>query len=227
MSPSRSIIRSSLGCKAEKGFPGRALCSNEDLPSINFSLSSKPRCNLRYPSSPMVSLKHVHPYAYGQFPLSLLASIRFYPIPFSLYPALLWIVYSEMKETSWESSPPLSTDSCDGRFPVYKKNSIPDKLPGIEFFIIKRSCEEGHPSIVFLNAPFPRERSGGDFPKLVLSFLRGDGHLLWFFFCFLVFGKGRRFKTHEYSKTHEKAVVIPCLKPEVRSRVITYLWQFP
>ncbi len=45
---------------------------------MNFSLSSKPRCNLRYPSSPMVSLKHVHPYAYGQFPLSLLASIRFY-----------------------------------------------------------------------------------------------------------------------------------------------------
>ena len=106
---------------------------------------------------------------------------------------------------------------------VYKKNSIPDKLPGIEFFIIKRSCEEGHSSIVLSNAPFPRERSGGDFPKLVLSFLRGDGHLLWFFFCFLVFGKGRRFKTHEYSKTHEKAVVIPCLKPEVRSRVITYL----
>lgn len=82
MSPSRSIIRSSLGCKAEKGFPGRPLCSNEDLPSMNFSLSSKPRCNLRYPSSPMVSLKHVHPYAYGQFPLSLLASIRFYPILF-------------------------------------------------------------------------------------------------------------------------------------------------
>ena len=128
-----------------------------------------------------------------------------------------------MKETSWESSPPLSTDSCDGRFPVYKKNSIPDKLPGIEFFVIKRSCEEGHSSIVLSNAPFPRERSGGDFPKLALSFLRGDGYLLWFFFCFLVFGKGRRFKTHEYSKTHEKAVVIPCLKPEVRSRVITYL----
>ena len=163
MSPSRSIIRSSLGCKAAKGFPGRPLCSNEDLPSMNFSLSSKPRCNLRYPSSPMVSLKHVHPYAYGQFPLSLLASIRFYPILFSLYPALLWIVYSEMRETSWKSSPPLSTDSCDGWFPVYKKNSIPDKLPGIEFFVIKRSCEEGHPSIVFLNAPFPRERSGGDF----------------------------------------------------------------
>ena len=26
---------------------------------MNFSLSSKPRCNLRHPSSPMVSPKHV------------------------------------------------------------------------------------------------------------------------------------------------------------------------
>lgn len=56
---------------------------------MNFSLSSKPRCNLRYPSSPMVSPKHIPPRAYGQFLFPPLASIRFSPIPFSLYPALL------------------------------------------------------------------------------------------------------------------------------------------
>ena len=58
----------------------------------------------------------------------------------------------------------LQIHATDG-FPSIKRTLSPTNCRGIEFFVIKRSCEEGHSSIVLSNAPFPRERSGGEFSK--------------------------------------------------------------
>ena len=121
------------------------------------------------------------PRAYGQFLFPPLA----YAFTLSLFHCIRRSYESFIPKWGRHPGGPVPhylTASCSRRVSVYKKNSIPDELPEIEFFVVKRSLWRGSSARCSFKRSFFLRTLGGNFPKLARSFLRGNRPLLWFFF---------------------------------------------